>query len=78
MPNRSYNFELPYTIPGWKLQMGLGQYKSDLVYALIPPRLRAKLEQGEATGEGVTIHKKDLDALPDTVWNYVSARLGLG
>jgi len=77
MPNRSYSFELPYTVEGWKLKMGLSRYKHDPVYSRIPANLRAALEQGEATGRDVQIRKKDLDSLPDDVWDYIKQTLGL-
>jgi hypothetical protein len=77
MPNRQYNFELPHTIEGWKLKLGLAQYRSDPVYNRIPANLRAALEQGEATGQDVQIRKKDLDRLPDDVWDYIRRTLGL-
>ena len=77
MPKRKYNFPLPYDIPGYKLQWGLAQYKDDPIWQKIPANLRAALEQGEATGGTVRVQAKDLDRLPEPVWQSVRAKLGL-
>lgn len=77
MPNRHYNFQLPYTISGTKLQWGLSTYKGTPAYQALPRSLRAALEQGEATGRDVQVRKADLDRLPDQTWEFIRRTLGL-
>jgi hypothetical protein len=75
---RTYGFELPYTIPGWKVGMGLdSRFRQTGLLAMLPADMRATLERAEKSHADVTVTKAHLDALPDETWRRMAETLEL-
>ena len=74
---RTYNFELPYTVSGFMLEMGIGQLKSEGIFEGLPKYLQDRVEQHAASGTELVITGRDCNAIDDATWKALADKLGL-
>jgi hypothetical protein len=74
---RTYLFELPYDIAGFKASIGAGELKEAGLWDQIPPDLQQRLDaEGMFTGP-LHVTKQDLDRIPTPAWAKIAAMLNL-
>lgn len=75
--NRTYDFDVPYTINGFVLSMGWNQIAVDPMFHRLPMPVQHKIAHAHLLDQGVTLTQEDLDSIPDDVWAHIAAKLGL-
>jgi len=70
---REYKFDIPYTLPNWKLNMAYGYVRP--YWDRIPARLANKIAASYTGGSSLVMDKKDLDSIPDDLWDQIKSYL---
>jgi hypothetical protein len=74
---REYLFTLPYTAGRLATRIGLNRLKRDGLFTCLPLEMQQRMQFAVDEWQGVTITKKDCDAIDDETWTKIAAKLGL-
>jgi hypothetical protein len=75
---RIYDFDLPYHIPVFGVGIAISKLKGMGVWDELPPALKQKTKVAKGGWCGLNITRKDLDSIPDHVWETIASELDLG
>ena len=74
---RTYNFQLPYTVNGIEIMMGIGQLKEKGLFQKLPKDLQKDMEDADSMFGEAVITKKMCDEIDDETWTELAKMIGL-
>jgi hypothetical protein len=75
---RLYDVELPYRVPCFGVGIAIRKFKQIGVWHKLPYALKEKARDATGSWRGLKISQKDLDSIPDEVWETIAVELGVG
>ena len=75
MPDRTYSFALPVTIPGFYVPVIGQKIINDGLWGHVPHALQVKIHNAWAAGAPLALTKADLDSISDADWAVVQRNL---
>jgi hypothetical protein len=75
---RLYDLELPYRVPGFAVGIAIGKFKEIGVWDKLPHALKDKAKAAKGTWTGMKLTQKDLDSVPDDVWETIATQFRVG
>jgi hypothetical protein len=74
---RIYDLDLPHRVPGFAVGFAISKFKQIGVWSKLPPALRAKAKDAKGSWSGLKLTQKDLDSVPDEVWETIATALSV-
>jgi hypothetical protein len=71
---RLYDVELPYRVPCFGVGIAISKFKQIGVWHKLPHALKEKAKDAKGSWSGLKITQKDLDSIPDDVWETIAGR----
>lgn len=77
MTKRVYEIELPYYISSFYIGFAITKLEEAGDWDGLPPELKSKFKNAQASWKGIELTQEDLDSIPDALWWEISVRLGV-
>lgn len=77
MTHRAYSFKLPVHVPGFYVSTAVSKIVASGCWKELPFDFATKINAAVTSRSSFDITQEDLDAIPDSAWEHISAKLGL-